>query len=351
MNYQILYKYIDGSCSKEELAQLAKWLQEKPSNEDFFKTFIENAYKEKNIEFEADAQKAWREFQNKHIHKSNITSISGEHDLQKSGVKGYTAIDSVHKRNNWHWYYAAAAAMIIITALFYYFHSMVTPLNTGSQLAFQNITTSKGQRKTLELNDGTHIILNSDSKISIPKNYGHASRTIYLQGEAFFKVVHNKNHPFMVVANHTFVKDIGTQFNVMAYDSAQIIVAVKQGLVSFGKVKQGKPLKELGEISPNRMGVLENTGKFTLSNISDLNRYTGWTDGKLVFRNTPFKEVVKRLERWYDIDCKIEDPNLKNRTLTATYDNMSMDDVLKVLSLSLNINYEQHNKTIIFRDK
>lgn len=349
MNYQILYKYIDGSCSKEELAQLAKWLQEKPSNEDFFKTFIENAYKEKNIEFEADAQKAWKEFQKKYVHPSNVTSISGERIPQKSGVKGHPATVTVHKKSNWHWYYAAAAAMLIVAALFFYKHNSVEP--GDNQLAFQNITTAKGQRKTLELNDGTHIILNSESKISIPKNYGLASRTIYLQGEAFFKVVHNKNHPFMVVANHTFVKDIGTQFNVMAYDPAQIVVAVKQGLVSFGEIKHGKPQKELGEISPNRMGVLENTGKFTLENISDLNRYTGWTDGKLVFRNTPFRDVVKRLERWYDIDCKIEDPNLKNRTLTATYDNMSMDDVLKVLSLSLNITYEQHNKTIIFRDK
>lgn len=79
----------------------------------------------------------------------------------------------------------------------------------------------------------------------------------------------------------------------------------------------------------------------------------GWTEGRLVFQDTPFPEVLKRLEQWFDIECKVDpaSTNLDKRTLTATYDNMPMSEVLKVFAISMDVSYNRQGRTIVFKDE
>ena len=345
MNWKILYKYIEGTCSEEELKQLAAWLKASPANEDFFETFIEKEGDLGRTDFETDAQAAWKKFKEKYGDFPNTESAV----FKINDEKDDPVFDRIHKSNSWYWY--AAAAVLAVAALFFYTQKRPGQSVRTNEIASRVITTSKGQRTSMILKDGTHITINAQSRITIPSGYGDKNRTIYLEGEAFFEVRHDVNHPFTVVTKHAFIRDIGTKFNVTTYDTSKTIVAVSEGLVSMGRIKRGAPEKKLAELSKNKLGVLENQGEVMVSNITDINDYTGWTRGELIFRKTPFKEVVRRLERWYDIDCKVEDPELYHRTLTATYDKMSMTEVLKILSLSLHVSYTRQNSTIIFRDE
>lgn len=350
MNWKILYKYIEGTCSEEELRQLGLWLRENSANEDFFKTFIEQVDRQEYDDFEADAQFAWEKFRSR-IGNRSQSDTSADNPFP-SGIVGkrYPVMNKTRRIGWWRWYYTAAAVMLITVLVYWSKQVIITPKNTP-ELAARTIVTEKGQRTTLELGDGTRVIMNAESELKIPSDYGVKSRTIYLKGEAFFEVTHDKENPFMVVTNHTYVRDLGTKFNVKAYDTSRTEVAVSEGLVSFGKMDKGKPQTRLAEISPNKLGILKNSGTLTVSNISDINDYTGWTKGKLVFKKTSFPEVVKKLERWYDVDCQIDDPNLNQRTLTATYDQMSLGEVLRVLSLSMHVSYSRHNRTIIFENE
>ncbi|NGP89251.1 FecR family protein [Fodinibius halophilus] len=350
MNWQILRKYIRGQCSEQELRQLGEWLQEQPANEDFFEFFIEHWQSNEEVDFEVDAQEAWKHFKR----KQDIASSSDTREFPAAiqSKRSYAVHGNRSKQRKGYWYSLAAAAIILIAGL-YGVSQYVVDLQSSdvNKMEAQEITTSKAQRIKLKLSDGTLVTLNAESVLKIPEDYGISSRTLHLQGEAFFDVKHEEHRPFVVHTPKGYVKDLGTQFNVMAYDSSRIEVAVKEGLASIGEIKKDKTLNDLVELTPNKLGVLEKEGGLTVSDIKDMKLFTGWAEGQLVFRKTPFPEVVERLERWFDIESVIKDSSLRKRTLTATYDNMPLNEVLQVVAISIHASYERHNGTVTFRDE
>lgn len=357
MDWKILYKYMQGNCNEKELRKLGVWLQEDPANEDFFTSFIEEWNGEESIEFDSDARAAWDEFQKSNLKSdADVERIANSSDVLGQAVeKPYPFINKKRRHVIGYWSYSAAAVMLLVLSLIFVIRQFNITSNPSQEeeLSYQEISTIRGQRTNLKLSDGTKVVLNASSSLRIPKNYGKETHTLYLEGEAFFEVDHDEENPFIVISHQTYTKDLGTQFNVMAYDPTRIEVAVKEGLVSMGKVEKGTPQKEIVELAPNKLGILKSVGGLTVSDIEHMDQYVGWTEGKLVFRSTPFPEVVKRLERWFDIDGRVEGSasNLYKRTLTATYDNMPMSEVLKVLSISMKISYTRQGRTIIFEDR
>lgn len=357
MSWELLHKYVRGDCTEKELRQLADWLQQNAANEDFFTSFIEEWSEEERVEFNTDARAAWEQFRVDNLKTDSVSEGATSPSLttEQTEIKTY----SIGKKRNGHglvfWGYSAAAAILLLVALVFMveqFQFAETP-PAGEEPSYQEISTVQGQRTNLRLSDGTKVVLNSSSSLRIPKNYGLETRTLYLKGEAFFEVIHDEQNPFIVVSHGTYTKDLGTQFNVSAYDSTTIEVAVKEGLVSMGKVEKGSIQKEVVELTPNKLGILKKVGGLTVSDISDIDQHVGWARGRLVFRSTPFPKVMEQLERWFDINCQLEtsaNSEISRRTLTATYDNMPMTEVLKVLSISMNVSYRQQGRTIIFSD-
>jgi len=354
MNLEILYKYVEGTCSEKELEKLALWLKENPANEDFFKTFIEQLTRQKDDDMELDARVAWKSFKKNYgIPADAEDAPLVETYFTGDKIKQFPSTERKRKRGNLYWVFTAVAAMIIIASASFIVKRVTfnrQQKQADRKVAYQKVTTSRGQRTNLTLSDGTRVVLNSESTLQIPENYGRSTRKVILDGEAFFTVKHNPKNPFTVLTHHAYVKDIGTKFNVLAYDSAMTEVAVTEGMVSMGNTEKHKEYAESGKVAQNKVGIMKESGVFKISSINDISRYTGWTEGKLVFRKTSFPEVAKRLERWFDLKCEIKDPQLKSRTLTATYDKMPLSEVLKVMSLSLHVTYSHHNRTIIFKD-
>ncbi|MFH5834155.1 FecR family protein [Halalkalibaculum sp. DA384] len=356
MNWNILHKYLQGTCSEEELQALGDWLRDDPANEDFFSSFVEEWSTESTVDFEEDARAEWIRFQENTFQPQ--PGLEREYALNPSNARGrvngkpYKPVNRQRRRGRAYWIYSAAAAVLLVAALVFVVQQFnaESTLEQEQQITYQEINTVKGQRTSLKLSDGSSVVLNASSTLRIPQDYGRETRTLYLEGEAFFEVEHDENNPFVVISHQTYTKDLGTAFNVTAYDSTQVEVAVEEGLVSLGKMEEDTPQKEIVEITPNKLGILKEVGGLTVSDINDMDQYTGWTRGRLVFNSTPFPEVLDRLERWYDIECIIEEDaeELSDRTLTATYDNMPMSEVLKVLSISMDVSYSREGRTIIF---
>jgi ferric-dicitrate binding protein FerR (iron transport regulator) len=221
-----------------------------------------------------------------------------------------------------------------------------------SDVTYQTVNTAKGQRTTLKLSDGTIVKLNSASRLKIPSNYNKNKRLLYLKGEAFFKVKHNGAKPFRVYTKGIYTEDLGTRFNINAYSrDSTVEVVVASGKVEVGRAKVKTPKKQLVHLTAHEGVTLSKTSTTDVKAIPNLAAYIGWKTGKLVFEDTPFRSVIKRLERWYNITCIVKDKSLLNQKLTATFKNESLSGALKLISQAMNIRVKLTKRTVVFSDK
>jgi len=204
-----------------------------------------------------------------------------------------------------------------------------------------------GKRSELTLPDGTHIWLNSGSRLSYPSVFGSDSREVFLSGEAFFEVSHDKNRPFFVFANELKVKVLGTRFNISAYAEDPVIRTV----LLEGKInacKNHRFAKEIG-LSPGE-GVTFNKEEGTMAmSKANIRLYTSWINGYLFFENEPITEVFKKLERYYNREIRV-DEKLSGSTFSGKLD-LSEDirQVIENISFASSLSVRQQDREFIIR--
>jgi ferric-dicitrate binding protein FerR (iron transport regulator) len=352
VNKEILHKYISGNCTSEEKELVEKWLNKSPENSKIMEQMklIWGVSPGKRIE--VDSHAGWKSFKSNSIDKESHFR-KPEHD----STSNYKKIDLLTRRHyskqrGWLPYRVMAltatiAAVFLVTFLFYSNNRIATE-TTKLELVNQEIITEKGQRTNVRLSDGTRIYMNAESKLTVPQNYMEDQRIVYLEGEAFFEVVPNSDKPFVVQAGHSVTRVLGTKFNVTAYPEKQKVqVVVAEGKVALSSDDQTQ-VPEV-QLTRNQMGTISSSGEMTASKTSDVNIYTDWYSGRLTFQDTPLDEVEKRLERWYNVDIKIdEDISIQDHLLHGTFEDASLTSVLNSIALSLDIQYQRNNKEIHF---
>jgi len=184
--------------------------------------------------------------------------------------------------------------------------------------------TARGERATVELRDGTRVTLAPGTEIRVAA----VGRRIYLSGEAMFSVTHDPRQPFRVIApSGTTVQDIGTQFDVRAYDKT-VRVVVAEGSVS---IQGAKPVI----LARGALGVVDSTGAARVTQGVSVDRYLAWSQGNLTFVNTPMREVIPDLDRWYDIDVHLGSAKLADDRLTVTISDIPADVALDAIARAL----------------
>lgn len=204
-----------------------------------------------------------------------------------------------------------------------------------------------GQADSIRLPDGTFVQLGPDSWLSLAADFGTGSRELELEGEAFFNVVHDAERPFTVHAGDASIVDLGTAFTVRTGAGLPVEVAVTDGSVllssAFAPVEEGIVLNagdrgevhEDGSVMPYRDTVTED----------DL----AWLEGRLVFRDATLDRVSADLRRWYGVRMDVSDPELADRTLTATFEGETAEQVLDVIGLTLGARAEWVGDTVYLR--
>lgn len=235
-------------------------------------------------------------------------------------------------------FYRRSAALFLIpllaATLFSYFHYSGKFGKVLEAESVVQIYAPGGSRTSFSLPDGTTGMLNSGSTIiySIPFA---GRRNVNLEGEAWFEVVADENHPFTVKAGDAFVKVLGTNFNMSAYPSEDYVeVVLKEGKIEFSE----DGLKEPVVLIPSER-LVSISGKIS-KNTVDPSKYNAWTEGYLIFRGDPMVEVARRLERWYSVKITLADKKLEKYTFRATFLDDTLDDVLRFLALTSPISYE-----------
>jgi transmembrane sensor len=217
------------------------------------------------------------------------------------------------------WFAPLAAAVLLLAIL--------NPYLGFSDYWLSDYRTAVGEQKTIVLSDGSHILLNTDTAISVQVDPSHRNIKL-LRGQAVFTVAADPNRPFEVTTNETVIKALGTVFEVLE-DNQGTQVTVEEHAVSI------RPLTEKGEVKTVRISEGQQTRYNTKTGfepISDINikQNAAWQRGKLIFKNQELSTVIAELNRYYQGHIQLTDNKLATLRVTGVF---PLDDPNAVLSM------------------
>lgn len=197
-------------------------------------------------------------------------------------------------------------------------------------------------RAQFSLPDGTAGWLNSNSTVRYSGNF-RDQRRVSVSGEVFFDVTSDRMKPFIVSVNDVELKVLGTRFNVAAYNNEENVeVVLEEGSLVFSNKTKGNSLT----MNPNDMIIYNKISNEAMTQLVEPQKYSAWTEGKLVFRNDPLNVVARRLERWYNLEVEVKGDITRDPRLRATFVDETLEEVLDLLNRSLSIDYRFEERNI-----
>lgn len=233
------------------------------------------------------------------------------------------------------------AAILIVALLLPFSYYMGTRNNSDDSIT--TISCAYGDKSSIVLPDSSRVWLNSGSKLIFSSNFKNG-RKVSLEGEAFFDVSKDKNHPFQVKTADVQIEVLGTKFNLKAYPDEKLVsTTLVEGSVKISSEYQHELM------TPDQKMTFDKESKqVTVQELTDTSSETDWKDGRFVFRNETLAELKPRLERWFDVDIVFVDDQVKNRRFTGV---LGRESILEAVSYFDRSNYVscsiQGNKIII----
>jgi transmembrane sensor len=257
-----------------------------------------------------DENKAWKTFQ-KRIHRAPV------------------------RRARFGWIRIAASIIIIAGIGLLSYWLLNQPVEEITSIAQQEVLNDT-------LPDGSIVSINKGSMISYPSKFQKATRQVVLKGEAFFNVKPDKEKPFVVLVRGVRITVVGTSFNVKNMNG-NIEVVVETGIV---QVSMGD---KTAELKPNeKLSVSTRDSVMTEEKVSD-QLYKYYRTKEFVCDDTPLWKLVQVINEAYHSRVIIGNPAIKDMTLTTTFHNESLDQVLNVISITFNIKVVKEGNTIILQ--
>lgn len=291
MNQELLYKYFKGTATINEEKQILDWVEASEENREAF-------LKERML--------------------YDISLFSDKQDVKQK--------KTIHFNATIRWTTRIAAAIIV--GVCGYFMTTDYLYNKDAQL--QTITVPAGQRAQITLADGTHVWLNSKSKLTYASNFGRRERNVKLDGEAYFEVAKNKQIPFYVNTEMHNVKVVGTCFNVCAYSgSKEFETTLVEGIVDIYTAQNEQVVTRLKkeEFFANYDGKYKKT-------ILPSYEYLRWKEGLYCFDDVPFGGILDKLEKYYNVKITVTSPRLLDHTgLTGKFrEQDGIEHILRTIS-------------------
>lgn len=214
----------------------------------------------------------------------------------------------------------------------------------ADSLVYNEVSVPKGGEYQLMLSDGTLVYLNSMTRIRYPVKFSGDTRDVELEGEAYFEVARNEEKPFIVRTACYDVTVLGTQFNITAYGDEELTsTTLVQGAVAIS----GKGVAGAKRLQADERFVLDRaTGKERVEKV-DVSYYTAWKDGKFRFRDVRLEEIMRVVERWYDVTVEYDGDEVKDFRFGF---NMSrhetIEPLLRIFELNGKVKIERNGKVL-----
>ena len=264
------------------------------------------------------------------------------------------------------WRSLAAIVLLGIGLFTYRYSQSASGKNNQANIAITK-TPSRTKSK-IYLSDGSVVTLNSETVLKYPSSFAGPIREVYLNGEAFFNVAHDRSHPFIVHAGKMNIKVLGTSFNVKSYEndkntettlikgaievtlsdrpSDRIILKPNEKLIL-----NNKTFKRIG--SNTDLSASEDSGtNYSLTNLTHLRSNdttiveTSWVNNELVFKDESFSDLANQMERWYGIKINFKNSSTKGYHFTGVFVKENIVQALNALKMIEPFNYKYSNETV-----
>ena len=326
---RLILRQLNGETDQKEQSAFSHWLLESPENLDLY------------------------------IEIKNLWESPMTREFNFNETKARKQIKEATSKNNkkiYLWQYAqqiaAAIIMMMMIGTLFYHQLRKTPTNTTETETIKLITKTSGAGEQLRITlpDGSVVRLNAESSIIFPEKFAKNERMVTLSGEAFFDVSKDAEHPFVIQSNHITTTVLGTSFNIKAFEREHVTVTVVTGKVKVEKVNDDHVDKLL--LLPNQQAIYnEKESHFRIEEV-DACHYFAWTSGTIRFNNDPLDEVVKVLERWYNVKIQISDDTRSSIRINGSYTDKKLYSILEGLGYIYNLNYNYINdNTIVINSK
>ncbi len=336
-DWDALARFLAGESPDAEATAVRAWLESHPEDSDLV-TRLNAAAAVEPADVDVDVEAALRSVHARMAQAPMAAAPSLTLDRGVNGTSGITGMNGVWARHRRLIGVALVAAAAVIVAFVTVRRGPgIAP--APSDAPSRVYATAIGQRDSITLADGSRVILGPDSHLLVPLDYGLTSRIVRLGGDAYFDVRHDARKPFAVQVDRAVIEDIGTTFTVES-DAADIMsVSVISGSVRL----------RVADSSPKSGAVLAagDRGSLTADGLVHVFPHTvppdeaAWTTGRLVFHDASLERVAAEIHRWYGVTVHIADSSLAGRHVTASFNGESVDQVLKIVGLTLGARIER----------
>jgi len=356
----LIARKLSGEASIEELQHLNTYLQEHQEDQYFFE-LLQNFWdkpKEETSASQEDLLNAHFDY----IIQQAEEDVKNEFQEEKVITKNRTSLKTVWIRR-----LSIAATICAIAVGIKWMHPSNLKSHSFNKTNKSEVSAKPGAKSKLVLPDGTTVWLNSGSKLTYSDTFRDSIRSVELDGEAFFDVVKDAKHPFIVHTSGIDIRVLGTAFNVKSYAGESTIEATLiRGIIEV--VKKDEPQSPKVILRPHEKLVFnkeEQTMEKSTSTIENIKidkititprgiiitplpknkpdttlEETSWVYNKLIFEGDTFNELAKKMERWFNVQIVFKDQKVQEYRVAGVFENESIEQALRALQLIVPFNYK-----------
>ena len=301
---ELIEKYFDGNITDAEIKELSDWIKND--------RHLQNWWEEEFSKSDAGINPVLRD---------KLFARIKEQTQGKEETQGKEKPRTI-RMNPWKW---AAAIVLPICIAFFTYYLVDSSQTVGAPFI---VKADKGDKATIELPDGTNVVLNSASQLSYLNNFGENVRRVQLNGEAYFKVAHDEKRAIIVQV-----------------DAKDVTVVLLEGKVGVYAQKMSHIMKPGDKIEYNKA-----THKITATQVHPSD-YIEWTKGNIYFEKESLENIMKTLSRIYDVEIRFDSNKLPNEYFTGTIPGGGIQNALNILMLTSPFYYEMDGSVIVLKEK
>ncbi|MDR1780184.1 MAG: FecR domain-containing protein [Tannerella sp.] len=322
---EVMISYLAGYATTDEKRELLQWL--KTSDE--------------NVAEYAALRRLWQssDMNNNAENEADNAALGKLH----SRILEDSLLRRQHSPTRYVWYSAAAVILVLVCATYWMTTHPVRTTETRTCIV-NTFVTARGSKGKFVLPDGTVVWLNTESKLVCPDVFDGDTRSVRLEGEAYFEVARDDSKSFIVQTADMDVRALGTKFDVVSYgDDPTPSVVLLEGSVEVDLTARGDGIK----MHPGQRLEYSKTGNdYGLQNVN-ASLYASWINSRLEFDKTRLADIIVSMERWYNVSIKCPADFARTQRLSFTIRNENASEIMEALSMIIPIHYRLTDKEIV----